>query len=229
MIGIIGAMDEEIALLKEEISSLTEITVAQMKFYTGQILNQDIVLLQCGIGKVNAALGTTIMHERFKPKYIINTGSAGGFSTNLSIGDAVISDKVTQHDVNVTAFGYVYGQVPGLPESFTASPLLIKRAKQAIEKIGLSYEIGLIATGDQFMNDSKHVEIVRKRFPEMIASDMEAGAIAQVCHQYDTPFVITRALSDIAGKESNISFDEFLETAATNAARLILTMIKLDN
>lgn len=229
MIGIIGAMDEEIALLKEEISSLTEITVAQMKFYTGQILNQDIVLLQCGIGKVNAALGTTIMHERFKPKYIINTGSAGGFSTNLSIGDAVISDKVTQHDVNVTAFGYVYGQVPGLPESFTASPLLIKRAKQAIEKTGLSYEIGLIATGDQFMNDSEHVETVRKRFPEMIASDMEAGAIAQVCHQYDTPFVITRALSDIAGKESNISFDEFLETAATNAARLILTMIELDN
>lgn len=229
MIGIIGAMDEEVALLKEKMTDLAEKTVAHMNFFTGKLLNQEVVLLKCGIGKVNAALGTTIMHERFSPKYIINTGSAGGFSDKLRIGDVVISSEVTQHDVNVTAFDYAYGQVPGLPETLPASKTYMTRAKQAIEKIGLQYEVGLVATGDQFMSDASHVELVKKRFPNMIASDMEAGAIAQVCHQYSTPFVITRALSDIAGQEANISFDEFLETAATNAAQLILAMIEQED
>lgn len=226
MIGIIGAMDEEVALLQTKINNLKEIEIAHSLFMTGTIGGKDVVLLKSGIGKVNAALGTTIMHEQFKPDYVINTGSAGGFAEQLKVGDLVISSEVVQHDVDVTAFDYVHGQVPGLPETFKADQTLINRAKQAVSQLELGYEVGLIATGDQFMQDPDYVQTVRTKFPGMIAADMEAGAIAQICHQYGTPFVVIRALSDIAGKASNVSFEAFLKTAATHAAQLILSVME---
>lgn len=226
MIGIIGAMDEEITLLQTKIDNQKTIEVANSLFITGLIGGKEVVLLKSGIGKVNAALGTTILHEQFKPSYIINTGSAGGFKEELKVGDIVISSEVVQHDVDVTAFGYVHGQVPGLPDTFKADSSLINRAKQAVGQLEINYEVGLIATGDQFMQNPEYVQTVRTKFPSMIAADMEAGAIAQICYQYGTPFVVIRALSDIAGKTSSISFDTFLKTAATNAAQLILAVIE---
>lgn len=226
MIGIIGAMDEEVQILLENISEKNEVTVANCLFVQGKLHGKEVVLLKSGIGKVNAAMATTIMHERYAPSFIINTGSAGGFSSDLEVGDVVISSKVVHHDVDVTAFNYNYGQVPGLPPMFIADKELIKKAIQTVEKLGINYDEGIIATGDSFMEDPERVRFVREKFPTMIASEMEAAAIAQVCHQYEKPFVIIRALSDIAGKESSVSFDEFLVTAAKNAANLIITMIK---
>jgi adenosylhomocysteine nucleosidase len=226
MIGIIGAMDEEIQYLMENMSSKEEVTAANSRFITGNLYDKEIVLLKSGIGKVNAAMGTTIMMERFSPEAVINTGSAGGFSENLQIGDLVISDRVVQHDVDVTAFDYVYGQVPGLPAYFKAADELVRLTGEAVQGLGIDYEIGLIATADTFMEEHGKVELARERFPEMIAAEMEAGAIAQVCHQYATPFVIIRALSDVAGKEAAVSFDAFLETAAKHAAQLIMKVIQ---
>ena len=226
MIGIIGAMDEEVQILLENISEKNEVTVANCLFVQGKLHGKEVVLLKSGIGKVNAAMATTIMHERYAPSFIINTGSAGGVSSDLEVGDVVISSKVVHHDVDVTAFNYNYGQVPGLPPMFIADKELIKKAIQTVEKLGINYDEGIIATGDSFMEDPERVRFVREKFPTMIASEMEAAAIAQVCHQYEKPFVIIRALSDIAGKESSVSFDEFLVTAAKNAANLIITMIK---
>ncbi|RDW19265.1 5'-methylthioadenosine/S-adenosylhomocysteine nucleosidase [Oceanobacillus arenosus] len=225
-IGIIGAMDEEVALLLDNMTGKQEVRVANCLFVEGKLQGKDVVLLKSGIGKVNAAMATTIMHERFAPSHVINTGSAGGFSEKLNVGDIVISTKVVHHDVDVTAFDYAYGQVPGLPDMYEADPALVEKAIAAVKDLAINYEEGIIATGDSFMEDPERVAFVRAKFPQMIASEMEAAAVAQVCYQYGKPFVIIRALSDIAGKASSISFDTFLDQAAKHAAQLIMAIIE---
>lgn len=227
-IAIIGAMDEEIELLREQIADKNEEIVAGSVFITGTLHGKDVVLLRSGIGKVNAAMSTTILMERYQPDYIINTGSAGGYNPSLKIGDLVISNEVRHHDVDVTAFGYEYGQVPQLPAAFKANEALIRTAIEGAKKLPSIHAVtGLIATGDTFMSDPERVEFVRKTFKELQAVEMEGAAIAQVAHQYAIPFVVIRALSDIAGQESDISFDQFLETAAVNSANLVMEIVKL--
>ncbi|MFD2630910.1 5'-methylthioadenosine/S-adenosylhomocysteine nucleosidase [Oceanobacillus kapialis] len=225
-IGIIGAMDEEVALLLENVTDQQEENIAGCRFVKGQLNEKEVVILQSGIGKVNAAMATTIMHERYTPTHVINTGSAGGFAENLEVGDVVISTQVVHHDVDVTAFNYAYGQVPGMPAMYDADTALVLKTINAVKEMELNYQEGIIATGDSFMQDPERVSFVREKFPDMIAAEMEAAAIAQICHHYDKPFVVIRALSDIAGKESSVSFDQFLEKAAKNAANLIMSMVK---
>lgn len=224
--GIIGAMDEEIAYLRKEMSDCKEYTIANSLFIEGKINDVDIVLLQSGIGKVNAAMATTILMERFQPTVVINTGSAGGFTKNLAVGDIVISDEVIHHDVDATVFDYEYGQVPQMPVSYKSDQALIEQAKHIMKNLQVPYEVGLVATGDSFMSDEERIEKVRKLFPSMLAAEMEGAAIAQVCYQYNVPFIIIRALSDIAGEDSPVSFDQFLQTAAKNATEIILAFIQ---
>lgn len=224
--GIIGAMDEEITYLIEKMTNKKQSKIANSLFIEGEIETVDVVLLKSGIGKVNAAMTTTILLEKFQPSFVINTGSAGGFADDLSVGDIVISKEVVHHDVDATGFGYAYGQVPQMPEKFFANEQLIDRASKAAQKLNLHSKTGLIATGDSFMDNPKKVKEVKAIFPELLAAEMEGAAIAQVCFQYNVPFVIIRALSDIAGKDSPISFEHFLEKAAKNASELMLNMIK---
>lgn len=226
MIGIIGAMDEEVAILKDYIQQKQYETVAHCEFIQGEIEGKDIVLLKSGIGKVNASMATTIMHERFSPDYVINTGSAGGFLSEMDVGDIVISNSVVQHDVDVTGFDYEYGQVPGLPTYYNADKMLIEHVEGVIADMQMPYRKGVIATGDAFMNDPDRVSFVKNTFQDMIAMEMEAAAIAQVCHQYEKPFVIIRSLSDIAGKEAPMSFDAFLHVASKNATEVIVRFVK---
>lgn len=226
-IGIIGAMDEEVRLLRDKLENKQEQSIAGCEFYTGNIENTEIVLLKSGIGKVNAALAAALLNQVYNPNVIINTGSAGGFHQNLEVGDVVISNYVSHHDVDVTPFGYEYGQVPGMPTKYEADSELITVAEKAAESIkDIQIVTGLIATGDSFMSDPDRVEFVRSQFADLYAVEMEAAAIAQVCHQFQTPFIIIRSLSDIAGKESPVSFEKFLETASVNSTKLILQMLK---
>lgn len=226
-VGIIGAMDEEVDLLRSKLKNREDTYLAGSEFYQGEIDSLQVVLLKSGIGKVNAAMGTAILIDKFQPDVIINTGSAGGFHKNLNVGDVIISTEVRHHDVDVTIFGYEYGQVPRMPAYFAPDEKLVTVASKSAEKIdGIQIVKGLIASGDSFMNDPERVEFIRTKLPDLYAAEMEAAAIAQVAHQFEVPFVIIRSLSDIAGKESNISFDQFLETAAKNSAELILLMLK---
>lgn len=225
-IAIIGAMEEEVELLRKEIDSVRSTVIANCEFIEGVVGDHEVVLVKSGIGKVNAALATALLLEKFKPDAVLNTGSAGGFQQSLEVGAVVISDEVRHHDVDVTAFGYEHGQVPGLPAGYRADDKLIELAVEAIEEIGEhSYAIGLIASSDSFMSDPVHVEKVRKLFPSMIAAEMEAAAVAQVCHQFEIPFVVIRALSDIAGKEASLSFNEFLPIAARHSTDIVLRVI----
>jgi adenosylhomocysteine nucleosidase len=225
-IAIIGAMEEEVTILRDKIEEREETVIANCEFSTGRLNGADVILLKSGIGKVNAAMSTAILLERFRPNYVINTGSAGGFLSTLNVGDVVISNEVVHHDVDVTAFGYEYGQVPGMPARYKADETLVKIAEQNAKQIkDIQVVTGLIATGDSFMNDPARVEFVRGKFPDLCAVEMEAAAIAQVCTQFAVPFVIIRALSDIAGKESDVSFEQFLDTAAKHSADLVLSIV----
>lgn len=225
-IAVIGAMEQEVEILREMIGSPTVSMIGGCEFIEGDIDGREVVLAKSGIGKVNAAIATTLVIQQFKPDVILNTGSAGGFGEALEIGTVVISDEVTHHDVDVTAFGYVPGQVPGMPETFRSDEKLIAIAKAAVEEIGQHpHATGLIASGDVFMSDRDRVADVRNLFPTMIAAEMEAAAVAQVCHQFGTPFVVIRALSDIAGKDSSISFDEFLPIAAKHSSEIVMQVI----
>lgn len=225
-IAIIGAMEEEVTLLRENIEDSKQETIAGCEFTFGKMHGSDVILLKSGIGKVNAAMSTTILLEKYKPDCIINTGSAGGFNPSLNVGDAVISSEVRHHDVDVTAFGYEYGQVPQLPAAFLADAKLVTIAEAAAKEISeIQIVKGAIATGDSFMNDPVRVDFIRTKFENLQAVEMEAAAIAQVAHQFQVPFVIIRSLSDIAGKESDISFDQFLDKAAVNSATLVMKMV----
>lgn len=225
-IAIIGAMEEEVELLRSRIEEKETTMAGNSEYTAGKLNGADVILLKSGIGKVNAAMSTAVLLDRFKPDAVINTGSAGGFNSDHEIGTVVISSEVRHHDVDVTVFGYEHGQVPQLPSAFTADSRLMEAARKAVEDIGEhALAEGLIITGDSFMSDADRVGRVRELFPEALASEMEAAAVAQVCHQFGVPFVVIRALSDIAGKESAMSFDEFLPKAAKHSAEAVMRAV----
>lgn len=225
-IAIIGAMEEEATLLRENIEDKEQQMIAGCEFTTGKMNGAEVILLKSGIGKVSAAMSTTILLEKFKPDFCINTGSAGGINPALNVGDVVISTEARHHDVDAMVFGYEYGQVPQQPPAFTADETLIKIAEESAREIeGIQVVRGLIATGDSFISNPAQTAAIHDKFTDLQAVEMEAAAIAQVAYQFKTPFVIIRSLSDIAGKESNISFDQFLETAALHSANLVMKIV----
>ncbi len=226
-IAIIGAMEEEVTILRDTLENRKQEFIAGCEFTSGIYKGVEIILLKSGIGKVNAAMSTTLLLDRYQPDYVINTGSAGGFHSSLNVGDVVISSEVRHNDVDVTAFGYEYGQVPGLPAAYIPNDMLVNVAEIKAKEINdIQVVKGLIVTGDSFLNDPNKVEFIRSKFSNLYAGEMEAAAIAQVCHLFDTPFVVIRALSDIAGKESDVSFDQFLDKAAKHSAQLVLKIVE---
>ncbi|MEO3864894.1 5'-methylthioadenosine/S-adenosylhomocysteine nucleosidase [Rheinheimera fenheensis] len=227
VIGIIGAMEPEVALLREQISDVTTHQLGGYTFYQGTLAGMPVVLVQSGIGKVASALATALLIQQFTPAAVINTGSAGGFDPELNVGDVVISTEVRHHDVDVTAFGYEMGQVPQMPAAFVAHPKLIDAAEQSIAKLGYCHtKKGLIATGDSFICDPMRIATIRQQFPTMLAVEMEGAAIAQVCHMLNTPFVVIRSLSDIAGKESPQSFEAYLKVASKHSSAMVLELLQ---
>ncbi|MCU4676693.1 5'-methylthioadenosine/S-adenosylhomocysteine nucleosidase [Catenovulum sp. 2E275] len=227
-IAIIGAMEQEVAILRGQLDNLHTEEHGPCKIYTGILAGHEVVLVQSGVGKTAAAMATTLLLDNHKPDFVLNTGSAGGFASELNVGDLVISNQVRHHDVDLTAFGFEIGQGFGFPAAFESDPALIERAqKAAAQQTDLQTKVGLICSGDSFMACPEKVAMARQHFPQMIAVEMEAAAIAQICAQFKTPFVVVRALSDIAGKESHGSFESFLEQAAKHSSQLVVDFIRL--
>lgn len=225
MIGIIGAMEEEVEILKSSIENRETIQIAHVIFYKGNIEDKQVVLAQSGIGKVNAAITATLLINEFKPDLIINTGSAGSVDSELNIGDIIISNKVYYHDVNATAFGYKLGQVPSMPEFFETDKELIDLAKSSIEQLDLNGIVGEVATGDSFIGSIDQRKVIKSNFPTAGVVEMEAGAIAQTCYQYNVPIIVTRAVSDLADKESDVTFEEFLKVACVNSSKIVKLLL----
>jgi len=229
--GIIGAMEPEVAILKAKLNNAKTLTYGGFNFYQGQLNDNEVIIVQSGIGKVAAALATVLLIDKFQPDYVVNTGSAGGFEQSLKVGDIVISSEVRYHDVDVTAFGYEIGQLPSNPAAYLPHPSLVTAAKLGIKQLSktlaknIQTVVGLITTGDTFMTAEDDIAKARANFPNMAAVEMEGAAIAQTCHQFNIPFVIIRSLSDIAGKESPSSFEAYLETASVNSSQLVENML----
>ncbi|MBD2783456.1 5'-methylthioadenosine/S-adenosylhomocysteine nucleosidase [Xenorhabdus sp. DI] len=224
-IGVIGAMEQEVTLLRDQIEGLQTVSRGGCEIYTGKLNGVDIALLKSGIGKVAAALGTTLLIEHCQPDIVINTGSAGGLDPKLNVGDIVVSEAVRYHDADLTAFGYEPGQMAQCPAAFMADATLISLAEKCIQSLDLNAVRGLVCSGDAFINGAEPLARIRATFPDVAAVEMEAAAIGHVCHQYNLPFVVVRAISDVADQESHLSFDEFLVVAARESTRMVNAML----
>ncbi|MDT8853162.1 5'-methylthioadenosine/S-adenosylhomocysteine nucleosidase [Pantoea dispersa] len=223
--GIIGAMEQEVTLLRDKIENRQTLTLAGCEIYTGTLNGVEVALLKSGIGKTAAALGTTLLLELCKPDLVINTGSAGGLAPTLQVGDIVVSDEVRYHDADVIAFGYEPGQMAGCPAAFVADSALIAAAERVIKQLDLNAVRGLVVSGDAFINGAAPLERIRSTFPQAIAVEMEATAIGHVCHQFKVPFVVVRAISDVADKASHLSFEEFLSVAAKQSSLMVENLL----
>ena len=230
-IAIIGAMEEEVTILRDKMKNKQTKQIAHVEFTQGELNGKDVVLLKSGIGKVNVAITTTLLFEHYDVSAVINTGSAGGLKQEANVGDVVISTSTCYHDVDVTGFGYEMGRVPGLPLMFEADARLAKLCEDVLKQSNRPYHVGIIGTGDSFINRPEQIEIIQSNFngEQMIALEMEAAAVAQVCHQFNKPFVILRGLSDIAGKESHLSFNDYLDLAAKQSSEMVETLVGLMN
>lgn len=228
MIGIIGAMEEEVAEILKLMDVKQTTLLQDYTFHIGQMNHRDVVLLQGGIGKVNAAIATTLLLLNYDIDYVMNIGSAGGLHMNQNVGDVVISQKVAHHDVDVTAFGRQIGEIPGMPVYFETDMTMLNKVKKILDDNHISSHIGLIVSGDQFISQSKQVKTIQDKFPEAMCVEMEAAAIAQVCHVFHKKFLITRSLSDVFNKGDNsVQFDEYLKKASQVSAQMCYELISI--
>ncbi len=226
--GIIAAMEQEAEGMIRLLKDRKETAIGPFNYHTGTLYGKSVCLLQCGIGKVNAAVGAALMIRQWNPRQILNTGSAGGFHRELHIGDIVLSREVLHHDADAQVFGYKPGQIPRMPETFRGDPALLSCAAglQCRDESVRMIE-GIIASGDAFISRPEQVQRIREVFPRVAAAEMEAAAIAQTCHLMETPFLIIRSISDVVGDEDNhMAFDEFLPIAARNSLDIVEKIIK---
>lgn len=225
-IGIIGAMAQEVEILAGLMTDKEITKIAHCTIYQGKISGKEVALLQSGIGKVAAAMGTTILLQVAKPDVIINTGSAGGVGAGLALGDIVISTETAYHDADVTAFGYKKGQLPACPARFVSDKKLTDLVEKVATEQGQNVKFGLICSGDSFIQGGETLEQIKADFADVLAVEMEATAIAQVCHSFEVPFVVVRAISDGGDGEANMSFEEFLPLAAKQSSKMVLALLE---
>lgn len=199
-IGILTAMTSEHDQLAALLENKADIKTGQFNYLLGNIGGNDIILRQCGIGKVNAAIGAAELIKAFSPQCLISTGVAGGIDDSLSIMDVVVSQQICYHDV-WCGMGCDYGQVQGMPTYFNGNPRLVDTALclQTPTKI----HAGLICTGDQFITAPEELSKIKEHFPAALACDMESAAIAQTCYIYQVPFVSFRIISDTPGAKNH--------------------------
>ncbi|MGB6129579.1 MAG: 5'-methylthioadenosine/adenosylhomocysteine nucleosidase [Psychrilyobacter sp.] len=229
MIGIIGAMHEEIIELKNMISNLKEEKILDITFFKGTLEGKKIVLVEGGIGKVNSSVCTTLLIDRFKVDQLIFTGVAGGTNPNIEVGDIVISNELIEHDFDCTAFGMKHGEIPRMDTSiFKADKKLIKIAeKSALELFNKeNVYTGRIVSGDVFVAEPAKINWLRETFNSE-CTEMEGAAVAHVCHLFKIPFVIIRSISDKANDNAKTDFQEFVKLAAKNSKNLIVKMMKI--
>lgn len=220
-IGIISAMDSEHRQLVERLQEKKVTDNGNFHYVEGVLGSNRVILTQCGIGKVSAAVGATELIRRFSPDCVVSTGVAGGIDTCLKVTDVVVSERLVYHDV-WCGDGNEYGQVQGFPAVYEGCPSLLNHAL-SLNNTGLESHIysGLICTGDQFITNRTELDAIKLRFPAGFAVDMESAAIAQTCYLYGTPFLSFRIISDTPGIEGH--YFQYVDFWKTMAERSFLT------
>lgn len=228
MLGIIGAMDIEVDQIKAEMEAVTIERIAGMDFYRGTLKRKPAVVVRCGVGKVNAAVCTQILADRFAVDAVVNTGIAGSLKKEIDIGDVVLSVDVMHHDMDATDFGYPMGVIPQMEESvFKADETLLKTAEQCCQRVNPEIHIwkGRIVSGDQFISDKAKKEWIAGTF-DGFCTEMEGAAIAQTAYLNGIPFLVIRAISDKADDSATMDYGEFEEMAARHSVNLILALME---
>ena len=230
-LGIIGAMKIEVEALKENMENKTVTWRTGMEFCDGTLEGLPTVVVQCGVGKVNAALCVQILCDCFGVTHLVNTGIAGSLSNALDIGDLVVSKDAMYHDFDCGGFGYPHGKVPGMDViAFPADETMMEYAVSAAEAVNPGHcKVGRVATGDQFICD-KAVKNTIIENTQALCTEMEGGAIAQAAYRNGVPFVILRAISDKADDSADMDYPTFEAIAAHRCAAVAQTMAgKLKN
>ena len=223
-IGILTAMTSEHDQLAALLEDKVEIHSGHFTYTMGRCGHNDIILRQCGIGKVNAAIGTTELIRSFSPQCVISTGVAGGIDSRLAIMDVVVGQQTCYHDV-WCGMGCEYGQIQGQPTYFKGNPLLVDHALSL--DTPTTIHAGLICTGDQFITAQRELEKIKRMFPDGLACDMESAAIAQTCHIFNVPFVSFRIISDTPGiKEHSEQWDNFWTDIADRSFHVTKTYLE---
>ena len=227
-LGIIGAMAVEIAALKENMENMRETTRAGMVFYEGKLQGVDAVVVQCGIGKVNAAMCTQILCDCFHVTHMVNTGIAGSLCAELDIGDLVISRDAIHHDFDLHFWGRPIGQVPGFDvTAFPADEKMIELAFATAEAVNPGHtKIGRVASGDQFICSKEQKEKIIAD-TQGICAEMEGASIAHTAYRNGVPFVIIRAISDKADDSAEMDYPTFEAIAAQRCAQVTLLMAQM--
>ena len=227
-IGIIVAMEEELESILDIMDNIEEKEIYGLTFKTGQIEKNKIIVVKCGVGKVNAARVTQILIDTFNVKCVINVGAAGALNPFLNIGDIVIGEKLIQHDFDITAFDHDKGYITGVGDYIYSDSELIEKFENAANNLKeKDYKIkkGIIATGDIFCTE---IDMKNKIFSKFDADcvEMEGAAIAQVCYLDKIPFIVIRSISDSPNGNNEIDFDKFVELASKRCANILREFLK---
>ena len=223
-IGIIFAMNEELIELKKYLNIEKEYNIFDLTFYESKINENDIVLVQSGVGKVNAARCAQILIDNIKVDYIFNIGVAGGVSESLNVGDIVIGEKLVQHDFDITAFNHEKSYIPNVGVYIDSDEYLLKVAQNIISKSNINTLTGVIASGDIFCTDYMMSKKINTKF-NALCVEMEGASIAQVCYLSHIPFLIIRSISDTPNNNNVITYEEFLEDSCKKVADLMFKIL----
>ena len=226
-IGIIGAMEEEVNILKEHMKDTKVSTIASMVFCEGTLEGKPVVVVRSGIGKVNAAICTQILADKYQVNAVINTGVAGSLRKEINIADIVLSTDALQHDMDATGFGYEIGVIPRMESSvFPAEEEFLTKAKKVCSEVipEVGVHTGRIVSGDQFISDNEKKEWLLKNF-NGYCTEMEGAAIAQAAFLNHIPFLIIRAISDKADHSAEMAYSEFEEIAIKNTVKLLTGLV----
>ena len=223
MIGIIGAMDEEITIIASEMIDLKEYDINSIKFYKGKIYDKDIVLVKSGIGMVNASITTTLLFKEFGVDKILFSGVAGSLNRNVNVGDIVIADSLVEYLFEATEFGYDIGTIPRMDTSIFRSDILLNKIKNILENDNIYY--GKILSGDKFVSNLSEKEKLGLTF-NALAVDMESASVAHCAHVLGIEFAIIRSISDSLNSSSVMEYTKFVNLAANNSKNIILKILK---
>ena len=225
-IAVMGAMPEEIAPILEKLETYSTTEYAGNKYYEGSYNGIDVVVAYSKIGKVFSTLTATTLIEHFGCEKLLFSGVAGAINSELKVGDLIVATKLSQHDLDITAFGHPYGYVPEGAVYVEANRELIDISKDVAQSLGKKVREGIIATGDQFVANEERKNWIGDTFGAD-ALEMEGGSVAVVCDALNVPFFILRAISDAADMDASFSFDEFLETSAVESAEFVMKMLEV--
>ncbi|MEY2873223.1 MAG: hypothetical protein RLZZ373_594 [Pseudomonadota bacterium] len=225
-VAIVSAMAEELAALLAQAQAVEVQTHAGRRFHIGTLHGTPVVLVLCGIGKVAAAMTTTLLAERFAPQCLVFTGVAGGLGDGVRVGDVVVAESLLQHDMDASPL-FPRFEVPLTGRSrFDADPALTAALAEAAQALGLgatapTLHRGLVISGDRFVSAAAECAALRQVLPDALAVEMEGAALAQVCHDLGLPFAVLRTISDRADDSAHVDFTQFIQVAAQASAAIV--------